>query len=232
MRVLAWLRACGRLRVKLGQGRLAHDRAPLHAAVLLGRRERVGAPELGEAGPAVEARGFGASDRERIEPDPRANPTGVRTAVAERQSDHAVRHSGEEPDRELERAARIVETDHVLARKTERFGGGRAHQRGIVPGQLGEGIGKLLQPPVVGEAAVVQRGGGEEDHLQASCRTTGRPRRRRWSAPAPPRAAAVSVGTTSGSSLPASKPSCRTRFHLVSNSAAPRIGVQVSRTIS
>ena len=136
--------------------------------MLLGRRERVGARELGECDPAVEARCFGASDRERVEPDPRADPTRVRTAIAERQGDHAVRHSGEEPDGELERAARIIETDQILARKTERLGGLRAHERGVVPGELGEGIGKLLQPPVVREAAVVKRGGGEEDDLQAT----------------------------------------------------------------
>jgi len=39
-------------------------------------------------------------------------------------------------------------------------------------------------------------------------------------------------GTTSGSSLPARRPSCSTRFHLVSKSASPRIGFQVSRTMS
>ena len=163
-----------RLRSKRGQCRLAHDRAPLHAAVLLGRRERVPARELGEAGPAVEARCFGASDFERVEPDPRADTARVRTTIAERQRDHAVRHSGDEPDGELERAARIFETDHILARHTERLGRLRAHERGVVPGQLGEGIGKLLQPPLVREAAVVKRRGREEDDLQAARRCTPR----------------------------------------------------------
>ena len=225
----------GGFRSKLGQGRLAHDGAPLHAAVLLGRRERVRARELGEFDPAVEARCLGASDRERVEPDPRADPTRVRTAVAERQGDHAVRHAGEEPNGELERAARIVETDHILARKAERLGGLRAHERGVVPGQLGEGIGKLLQPPVVREAAVVKRGGGEEHDLQATRRS-----RAAWLAEAPSarrrpssaKGCPVRSGTTSGSSLPARNPSCRTRFHFLSNSASPRIGFQVSRTMS
>ena len=103
--------AGSRFRSKCGQGRLAHDGASLHAAVLLGRRERISARELGEADPAVEAWCLGASDPERVEPDPRADPTGVRTAVAERQGDHAVRHSGKEPDGKLERAAGVVEAD-------------------------------------------------------------------------------------------------------------------------
>ena len=181
MRALGWLRAGSRLlrrslggggfRSQLGEGRLPDDGAPLHAAVLLRRRERVAAPELGEAGAAVEARCFGASDLERVEPDARADPTRVRTAIAERQGDHAVRHSREEQNGELERAARIIETDHILVRKTERFGGLRAHERGIVPGQLGERIGKLLQPPVVREAAVVKRRRREEHDLQTTRRS-------------------------------------------------------------
>jgi hypothetical protein len=79
----------------------------------------------------------------------------VLATVAKGEGHHAVRHAREDPDGKLERAARVIETDHVFARKTKRFGGLRAHERGVVPGELGEGIGKLLQPPVVREAAVV-----------------------------------------------------------------------------
>ena len=122
--------------------------------------------EPGHFDAAVEARGLGASDRERVEPDARADPPRVRTAIAERQGDHAVRHAGEDPDRKLERAARVLDTDHLLARNTERLGGLRAHERGVVPRELGERIGKLLQPSVVREAAVVKRRGGEEHDLQ------------------------------------------------------------------
>ena len=92
------------------------------------------------------------------------------TAVAKREGDHAVRHAGEDPDGKLERAARVIETDHLLVRKTERLGGLRAHERGVVPGELGEGIGKLLQPPVVREAAVVKRRRREEHDLQTTRR--------------------------------------------------------------
>ena len=151
------------------------------------------------------------------------------TAVAERQGDHAVRHAGEDPDGKLERAARIIETDHILARKTERLGGLRAHERGVVPRELGEGIGKLLQPPVVREAAVVKRRGGEEHDLQAQL---AEPPARSRAGASSAKGSAVRVGTTSGSSLPESNPSCKTRFHFLSNSASPRIGFQVSRTMS
>ena len=180
--------------------------------------------------PAVEARRFGASDRERVESDSRANPTRVRTAVADRQGDHAVRHAGKDPDGKLERAARVIDTDHILARETERFGGLRAHERGVVPGELGEGIGKLLQPPVVRESAVVKRRRGQEHDLQSP---PGDPSRRRpIRRPSSAKDSAPGSGTTSGSSLPERNPSCRTRFHFLSNSSSPRIGVQVSRTMS
>src|SRR5262245_19786885 len=71
----------GGFRLKLSQRRLAHDRAPFHAAVLLGSREWVGARDLGEADPAVEAGCLGASDRERVEPDTRADATRVLPAI-------------------------------------------------------------------------------------------------------------------------------------------------------
>ena len=40
-------------------------------------------------------------------------------------------------------------------RQTEILCGGRADQRGIVPGQLGDRLGQFLQPAIVGKAAVV-----------------------------------------------------------------------------
>src|SRR4029078_3072678 len=114
--------------------------------------------------------GFGAADRERVESDARADPTGLRTAVAERQRHHAIGHPWEDPDRKLEGAARVLETDDILVRQTERFGGLRAHERGVVPRELCQGMRKFLQPPFVCEAAVVHRRRGQEDDLQASAR--------------------------------------------------------------
>ena len=115
---------------------------------------------------AVELRTVNASN-----PTPEPTRPGVRTAVAERQGDHAVRHSGEEPNGELERTAGIVDADPILAGEAKRLGRLRADERGVVPGQLRQWIGKLLQPPVVREAAVVKRRGGEEDDLQAAARS-------------------------------------------------------------
>ncbi len=180
--------------------------------------------------------GFGASDRERVEPDARTDPTCVRTAVAERQRDHAVRHSGEEPNRELERSAGIIEANPILVCEADRFGRLRADERGIIPGQLREGIGKLLQPPVVREAAVVKRGRGEEHDLQITRRSRrGLARRTASGAKAAELRQGLrgevgdnfwklAAGQETHRAERGSR-SCRTR-------ASPRIGFQVSRTTS
>ncbi len=130
-----------------------------------------------EFGAAVEARCRGAPQRERVEPDARADPAGVRSAVPERERDHAVRHAGQNPDGKLQRAARVIDTDHVPARDTERLGRLRAHERGVVPRQLRERIGKLLQPPVVRVSTVVQRRGRKEHDLETRRSASAAPRR-------------------------------------------------------
>src|SRR5260370_170215 len=50
-------------------------------------------------------------------------------------------------------------------------------ESGVVPGQLGERIGKLLQPPVIREVAVVKRGRGKEHELQPTPGATSAPAR-------------------------------------------------------
>ena len=115
---------------------------------------RASAP--GERDAAVEARRLGGSHCERIEPDSRSNPSRARTTVTKGERHDAVRHPWKDRDRQFERAARIIEADHIPARDTERLRHLRAHERGVVPRQLRERIRKLLQPPVVREAAVVK----------------------------------------------------------------------------
>src|SRR5207253_1596694 len=118
---------------KFGHRGLADDGPALHAAVVLRRRERVGASELAEHDAAVESRRLGRSDFECIEPDSRSNPSGALTTVAKGEGHHIVRHAWEDPDWKLERAARVIDTHHLLVGKTEGLGGLRAHERGVVP---------------------------------------------------------------------------------------------------
>src|SRR4030095_8086866 len=90
LRALTWLRASarqarvprfafrrgGHFRSTLAHGGLADERPPFHAAVVLGRRERVPALELAERGAAAEAECLGDSDLERVEPDPGSDASG------------------------------------------------------------------------------------------------------------------------------------------------------------
>src|SRR5262245_3824826 len=89
------------------------------------------------------------SDCEGVESDAGPNPARALTTVPECDGHHAVRHTREDEDWKFERAAGVIETDHIPVRKTESLGSPRAHEGGVVPRQLGEGIGKLLQPAVV-----------------------------------------------------------------------------------
>src|SRR6185295_4362647 len=101
-----------------GNRGLADEGPALHAAVVLRHRERVRASDFAEFYAAVESRRRGCTDFERIEPDSGTNPPHPLTAIAKREGHHAIRHSGEDPDRKLERAARVVETHQLLVRKT------------------------------------------------------------------------------------------------------------------
>src|SRR5918995_5143883 len=94
----------------------------------------------------------------------------MRPTIADRQGNHAVGHAGEYPDGKLERTARVLDAYQILAREAERLGRLRAHEGGVVPGELGERIGKLLQPPVVRKPAVMKRRRRQEDDLEAAAR--------------------------------------------------------------
>ncbi|PYR70195.1 MAG: hypothetical protein DMF88_03480, partial [Acidobacteria bacterium] len=144
---------------------LADDRPALHAAVVLRHRERVRACDFAERDAAVESGRFGRSNFERVEPDLGSDPPDALTTVAEREGHHAVRHAGEDPDRKLEGAARVIDTHQRGILETEHLGGLLAHERGVVPYELGQGIGKLLQPRVVREPAVVNGRGHGADLL-------------------------------------------------------------------
>src|SRR5262245_30862642 len=120
-----------RLRSKFGQRRLADERTAFDAAVVLRRGKRVLAAASAERDAAVEASCAGRADLERVEPDSGSNPSRVRTAVANGQGHHTVRHAGEDPYGKLERAARIIEPDQILAGEAERLRRFRTHERWI-----------------------------------------------------------------------------------------------------
>src|SRR5690606_20873970 len=58
------------------------------------------------------------------------------------------------------------ELDEVAVLEAELGGGGEADEGGVVPSQLGDGIGGFLKPAVVRETTVVDGTARGEDHLQ------------------------------------------------------------------
>ena len=111
----------------------------------------------------------------RIEADAGAGASGPGAAVAQVQRDGAIHVARLHPHRRPQRAALVSQlapcrrfpTAFSAVRRR------RAHDRGVVPGQLGDGLGQFLQPAVVGEAAVVDRGIGPEDHFQFAASASG-----------------------------------------------------------
>jgi hypothetical protein len=53
------------------------------------------------------------------------------TTVAKRDGDDVVRHAGNNPDRKVERAPRVLKPDHLSVRKTRRLGCLRADHAGL-----------------------------------------------------------------------------------------------------
>ena len=97
--------------------------------------------------------------------------TGAAAAVAEMDGDAVVRVAGHGEDGAADRAATIVQRHDVaddlavlaaLHRRTtadiQPFGRRRAHEDGVVPGELRDRLGQLLQPAVVRETAVEHGG--------------------------------------------------------------------------
>jgi len=103
------------------------------------------------------------------------DPAAEVAAVTEVDRHGVVGLPGHLPHRQLEFPLAAGDGDQILVLQPEGAGGGRADERGVVPGQLGDRIGELLEPAVVREAPVVERRRAAEDDLQllAGCDRAG-----------------------------------------------------------
>ena len=72
-----------------------------------------------------------------------------------------------DPHRPLRRSPAPGDADHVLVADAQLLRRGRREQHRVVPGQLGDRLGKLLEPGVVGEPPVIKSGIGSELDLQS-----------------------------------------------------------------
>ena len=87
--------------------------------------------------------------------------------VAEEDGGRIVGVPGQDEDRSLDRAAAVAQLHHVVCLQVEAFGRGRAEQHRVIPGQLGQRLGQLLQPGVIGKSPIPDAGVRPEDDLQA-----------------------------------------------------------------
>ena len=153
---------------------LAHERAPLHLLMLLRVGERVALRRSWPAWPVAKPKWLLARSAGGVEADAAADAAGAATPLPDGERDRVVGLAGRDGDR---RPARVppaaVSSTRSPSATPSSVGGRRRDQRGVVPGQLGHRIGQLLQPAVVGEAAVVGVGVGVEGDLEPSPASAG-----------------------------------------------------------
>ncbi len=117
-----------------------------------------------------------------VETHPLAHAAGHRPAVAQRHRDREVRLAGKDQGGDLQAAAGEVQPHDVAGGHAQRLRGRRADDGGVIPGQLGDRVGELLQPAVIGEPAVVDLGIAVQDEFEV----IGRERYRERAARPPP----------------------------------------------
>ena len=85
-----------------------------------------------------------------------------RAPVSQENRDRSLGLPRHDPGRNLHGFAAITQLDDVFVLDTEPACQGRAQERGIVPGEFGQRLGQLLEPAVIGEAAVPIVGSGRK----------------------------------------------------------------------
>jgi len=177
------MRVLGGLPSVLGERELAHELAQAMAAglhphgvdgmVLLRGGQGPFAPGGGKARTGDEVHGPACAERKDVDahgrdvaPRVAAHLAGCGAAVAQRHRDAPRGLAGHDQGRDLHLTPAAVERDQRAVPDAEPLGGRRTDQRGVVPGELGHRIGRLLEPTVVGEPPVVDRGVLAEDDLQ------------------------------------------------------------------
>src|ERR1017187_9934853 len=139
--------------------------AGVEHVIHLGAGEGVGAGNLVDVHAQVLPQGGGGAQAVGIKADAGAGPAGVGAAIAEVQGDGLIHVAGLNPDRSAQLAALVGELQHAAVFDAQPVRVAGAHNGGIVPRELGDGLGQFLQPAAVGEAAIVDGGVGAEDHF-------------------------------------------------------------------
>ncbi len=130
-------------------------------------REFVAVAGLLRLGPAIVPERGGGPQPVRIEANAVARMPRRGASVTEVHHDAIVGCAGLNEERRAQGAALVGDLDQLAAIGVELLGGGGADEGRVIPGELGDGPRHFLQPAVVGEAAVVNRGVGAENQFEA-----------------------------------------------------------------
>ena len=102
-----------------------------------------------------------------------AHMPGDRAAIAQGQADHAIGHAGQEEGRGQDLRVAGGKLDQFVLLDADLAGRLLAHYCRVVPGEPRHRVGQFLQPAIVGEAAVVDFVGVEDQLVLALGRRTG-----------------------------------------------------------
>ena len=153
--------------------------APFHAEMMMHGRQPGAFARLLDLEPGSRPRLVGGPQTVDVDADARADLAGPPPPVAQKNRHRSLGLARHDPGRKLHGFAAITQLDDVFVLDTEPLCQGRAEERGIVPGQLGQGLGQFLEPAVIGPAAVTDRRVGAEEDLE-TLRTSVSPAAPGW----------------------------------------------------
>ena len=157
-----------RLLEELVHVRFAHDRAAVERPVVLRADEGMRAVRrLG--GSTGDETGGARAQRVGVEADAlvlKARDAAPLAAIAKRQAEREVRHAGLNPDAALDRATVRRDGNHVAVLPAELRRRLAADEHGVVPDELGNRVGQLLEPAVVRITTVVHARVAVEDDFE------------------------------------------------------------------
>ncbi len=142
-----------------------HERPPLHVLVMLRRHELVRPAGLRDLQSRLPPERVRRAERVGVEAGLRAELARPRAAVPQGERRRVVRMARKDPRRGLDRAPAAGEPQDVFAGNPEARRGRGRKEHGVVPRQLRDRLGQLLQPRVVREPPVVDRRIGAEADL-------------------------------------------------------------------
>ena len=179
------------MRLELLEMRLADDRATFHEAVFLGHRQAMLAENLLHLAGRNMAGGR-LEETVGVEAHSTTHATHDSASVTQCQRDGSICQPWLNPDRTFDAAATHGDLDHGLIVLTvlgvgrlgraqvfrdfagtfggqpQRLGGLLGHHDHIVPSDLGDGVRHLLEPAVVGKAAIIDRAIAMEHHFDVT----------------------------------------------------------------